>query len=300
MSLWYRTGTVAVTNGQQAVVGAGTDWAAAKVAAGDSISLPDGRDYEVQSVNSATSITITTPYLGATAASGAYFIVPIATAARLVELSTQAATLVQQFADVVQQAGVGKFAAGALVANLFRPALRGIADDDSGWNWPGGNVLEQWQGGAKTANYAPDGTPSGAVWEKAPISVAVAAALANKAAATDLALRPLPGAAPDQTPRNRQLGSAAYVDKTWLHGSAAGVATAIAAAARPTVVVPVPGAELGDFVQVSLSVSAGGIEPRADVTAPGEVTVKEINPTASGITLGAHTVYVRVDKRIAE
>lgn len=177
--MWYRTGTVAVTNGQTAVVGTGTDWAAAKVAAGDSISLPDGRDYEVQSVNSATSITLTTAYLGANAAGAAYQIKPIATAARLIELSTQAATLVQQFAEIAQQAGVGKFGAGAVSGGTMRPSVRGLADDDSGWNFAGGNVLEQWQGGVKTASYAADGTPSGLVWDKAPVSAAVAALVAG-------------------------------------------------------------------------------------------------------------------------
>lgn len=177
--MWYRTGTVTLTNGQQAVVGAGTDWVAAKAAQGDAITLPDGRDYEIQAVNSSTSITLTTAYLGANAAGAAYQIKPIATAARLIELSTQAATLVQQFAEIAQQAGVGKFAAGAVSGGAMRPSVRGLADDDSGWNFAGGNVLEQWQGGVKTASYAADGTPSGPVWDKAPVSAAVAALVAG-------------------------------------------------------------------------------------------------------------------------
>ncbi len=168
MTTWYRSGTIGVTNGQVAVVGAGTDWAAAKVQQGDSIYLPDGRPYEVQSVNSATSITLTTPYLGATGAGAAYFVVPVAVAARLIDLSTQAATLVQQFSDVAQAAGVGKFFPGLLVGNLLRPSLRGVADDDTGVNLPGGNVVELVQGGVKALTLAPDSTPSGPVVDKWP------------------------------------------------------------------------------------------------------------------------------------
>ena len=176
---WYRTGTVTLTNGTPNVIGAGTAWLAAKAEAGDAITLPDGRDYEIQAVGSDTSITLTSAYLGASVAGAVYQIKPIATAARLIELSSQAAQLLQTFADVAQRAGVGKFAAGALVDNVLRPSLRGLIDDDTGINLPGNNVIEQWQGGVKTSSVAADGAPSGAMWQKAPISAAVAAVLAS-------------------------------------------------------------------------------------------------------------------------
>lgn len=173
---WYRTGTVTLTNGSPNVVGAGTDWLAAKTEAGDAITLADGRDYEIQAVGGDKSMTLTSAYLGASVVGAAYQIKPIATAARLIELSSQAAQLLQTFADVAQRAGVGKFAAGALVDNVLRPSLRGLIDDDTGINLPGNNVLEQWQGGVKMASVAADGTPSGPMWEKAPISAAAGAA----------------------------------------------------------------------------------------------------------------------------
>ncbi len=133
---WYRTGTVTLSNGTQNVIGAGTAWLAAKAEAGDAITLPDGRDYEIQAVGSDTSITLTSAYLGASVAGAVYQIKPIATAARLIELSSQAAQLLQTFADVAQRAGAGKFAAGALVDNVLRPSLRGLIDDDTGINLP--------------------------------------------------------------------------------------------------------------------------------------------------------------------
>lgn len=97
-----------------------------------------------------------------------------------------------------------------------------------------------------------------------------------------------------------RLGTSAFIDQTLLYGSAAGTAAAIAAGARPSVAISVPGAEFGDFVQVSLSVSAAGIEPVGYVSAAGVVTAIEPNPTGSSITLGAHTVYARVTKRVPE
>ncbi|SFF05104.1 hypothetical protein [Paracidovorax wautersii] len=177
---WYRTGTVTLTNGTPNVVGAGTAWLAAKAEAGDAITLQDGRDYEIQAVGSDTSITLTSAYLGASVVGAAYQIKPIATAARLIELSSQAGQLLQTFADVAQRAGVGRFAAGALVDNVLRPSLRGLIDDDTGVNLPGDNVIEQWQGGVKTASVAPDGTPSGTTWKKAPISDSQQTALDGK------------------------------------------------------------------------------------------------------------------------
>lgn len=317
---WVRTGSVNVTNGNKNVAGVGTDWLTAKVAPGDEITLPDGRGYEVETVPTGLLLTITTAYLGATAAAQAYVIKPIATAARLAALATSAATLVESFGDIAAAAGAGKFAAGAAVDGVFRPSVRGLQDDDTGWNWAGLNVLEAWQGNAKMATFAADGTPSGVWWQKAPISLAVLEALGGKASADAVTValaakasaqsvadlsgvvagKAVPGTSGDQSPRNRQLGTAAYLDETVLYGSAAGPATAIAAAARPTVAIAVPGAEFGDFVQISLSVNAGGIEPTGYVSAAGTVTAVEPNPTASGITLGAHTIYARVTKRVPE
>ena len=187
---WYRTGTVSLTNGSGAVVGAGTAWLGAKVEAGDSMTLPDGRDYEIQAVGADTSITLATPYLGASVAGAVYQIKPIATIARLSYLSAQISELVLTYADIAKTAGLGKFAKGTLVDNIMRPALRGLADDDTGINFPGNNVIEQWQGGVKTASVAADGTPSGLMWNQAPISAAAAAALDGK---VGKAFRTMPG-----------------------------------------------------------------------------------------------------------
>ncbi len=179
MSLWYRTGTVSVNNGQVTVTGAGTAWVAAEVEPGDAIVL-DGRDYEVLTVDSNTAITLVTPYLGATTVGMAYVIKPLSAIARLVQLSDELGQLLDSFGEIARTQGVGRFDAGQMIDNILRPSLRGKADDDTGINLPGHNVLEQWQGGVKTASVAADGTPTGPMWNNAPISTAAAAALAGK------------------------------------------------------------------------------------------------------------------------
>jgi len=60
---WYRTGTVAVTNGSKTVTGVGTLWTTA-VNAGDAFALvdanlnPTGAWYEVESVTNNTTLVL--------------------------------------------------------------------------------------------------------------------------------------------------------------------------------------------------------------------------------------------------
>lgn len=72
---WYRTGTVAVTNGSATVTGTSTQWVSA-AKTGDAIHLPDGRIYEILTINSNTSITLASNYLGTTASGQGYAIQP--------------------------------------------------------------------------------------------------------------------------------------------------------------------------------------------------------------------------------
>lgn len=74
---WYRTGTVAVTNGSKTVTGVGTLWTTA-VNAGDAFALvdanlnPTGAWYEVESVVSNTEITLKQSYAGTTGSNKQY------------------------------------------------------------------------------------------------------------------------------------------------------------------------------------------------------------------------------------
>ncbi len=64
---WEKTGTVSVANGSPIVTGAGTNWVAS-LQAGWGFVGPDGKTYEVQSVDSADQITLADTYGGGTAA----------------------------------------------------------------------------------------------------------------------------------------------------------------------------------------------------------------------------------------
>lgn len=68
----YTTGTVTATNLSQTIAGVGTSWTSALV--GQYFKLDNQETYEIQSVASATSLTLTIPFQGATAATQTYSI----------------------------------------------------------------------------------------------------------------------------------------------------------------------------------------------------------------------------------
>lgn len=73
---WLRGGTVAVTNGSTTVVGTNADFAA-NAKNGDAFVGPDGANYEIGNVASATVISIIPAYKGPTASGVAYAIMPV-------------------------------------------------------------------------------------------------------------------------------------------------------------------------------------------------------------------------------
>lgn len=77
MSTWYKTGTVAVTNGSATVTGTGTAWSA-NVKVGEAFRLSGGqRLYEITAVVSDTELTISPAYMDTSQTGQAYEIVPI-------------------------------------------------------------------------------------------------------------------------------------------------------------------------------------------------------------------------------
>lgn len=141
---WYRVGTVNVTNNSSTVAGIGTAWVQA-AAIGETFLGPDGGLYEITGINSNTSLSISPAYKGPTSTAQNYALMP--TQGYLRDLAAQAAALVNAYASVKDNAGQGKFAAGTVAA----PSLRGAADEDTGVNLPGGNVLDIVAGGAVKA-----------------------------------------------------------------------------------------------------------------------------------------------------
>lgn len=137
---WYRTGTVAVTNGSAVVTGTGTAWIA-NVQSGHAINLPDGHAYEVQGIVSDTSITLGSLYLGVTASGQAYSVQPnqgfAQTAASLL------AQLISDYQGVVVGAGAGRFGDGT----VSLPAITFSADQATGFYRPGPNAVNLTLGG---------------------------------------------------------------------------------------------------------------------------------------------------------
>ncbi len=200
---WYRAGTVAVTNNSNVVTGTGTDWVDA-VALGETLLGPDGQVYEIASIVSGVSLRISPNYKGATAAAQAYAVMP--TQGYLRDLAAQAAALVASYQAVRDGAGAGKFPAGTAAA----PSLRAAADENTGVNLPGADVLQLVTAGVAQLAIAADGTPTGNVVTKAPVSTPQATAIAAVAAAAVPLAAVGPG--PGQVPANQLLGALAFMD----------------------------------------------------------------------------------------
>ena len=75
MASWFSEGTVNVTNGNAVVTGVGTKFSNCR--SGDMFVGPDNGIYQVINPSSDTSISISPPYRGATAAGAAYGVVPV-------------------------------------------------------------------------------------------------------------------------------------------------------------------------------------------------------------------------------
>lgn len=73
---WYKTGTVSVTSGSNAVIGTGTSFIA-NSRVGDAFRGPDGEWYEVTNIASDTALSIAPNYQGATVAAGVYSLAPM-------------------------------------------------------------------------------------------------------------------------------------------------------------------------------------------------------------------------------
>lgn len=200
---WYRVGTVNVTNNSSTVTGVGTAWVQA-AAVGETFLGPDSQVYEITGINSNTSLSISPAYKGPTSTAQGYAIMP--TQGYLRDLAAAAAALVASYAAVRDGAGEGKFAAGTVAA----PSLRGTADENTGIRFAGSDVLQLITGGVVRLQIAADGTPTGVVTEKMPVSAATQTALNNLAAAC-VALTAV-GSAPNQVLTGQMLGAQAFAD----------------------------------------------------------------------------------------
>lgn len=136
---WYATGTITVTNGSTTITGVGTAFIA-NVVNGYALIAPDGRTYEVASVDSNTQITLARAYNGATAAGQSYSIQP--TQGPTVLAAQQLAALITTYAGIADNAGAGMFGDGSAAT----PGIRFVNDQDTGFYRIGANSMG-WAGG---------------------------------------------------------------------------------------------------------------------------------------------------------
>lgn len=144
MTIWYRTGTVTVTNASATVTGSGTAFVA-NVKPGDAFHAPNGTVEEIIAVVSDTVLTLASNYTGATASGQSYKIAPIP--ARLIELTEAVNDLIGDYGAVVTGAGAGLFADGTAAA----PGVRFGSDTDTGIFRAGANLLALATGGTERA-----------------------------------------------------------------------------------------------------------------------------------------------------
>lgn len=140
MAIWYRTGTVSVTNGSTNVTGAGTDFIG-NVRIGDGFVGPDGKLYEIAGINSATSLTLASVYTGASASNQVYAIVP--TQGLTKDLASRVVNLINSYQTVRDGIGAGLLPEGTALT----PALRFASDADTGLYLSGTNALSLSAGG---------------------------------------------------------------------------------------------------------------------------------------------------------
>ena len=120
---WYRTGTVAVTNGSAAVTLTGGN-ALTNIFPGDTFWGPDGEPYEIAAISSETTFTLATDYQGPTATGQPYAIQPTGSTGALRLLYEQVSTLVTHY-----QTGRDAWAAAAAGTIKGRKSGSGAAED---------------------------------------------------------------------------------------------------------------------------------------------------------------------------
>jgi hypothetical protein len=139
---WYSTGTVNVTNGSAALVGVGTAWLDA-VQQGWAFYGPDGRPYQVLTVNSNTSITLAKNYTGTTLTGQAYDLIPTQGFVRT--LAQRVSDLIATYAGFVTTRLAGLFGAGSVSA----PGVAREGDTNTGIYWPADDEVAVATGGVQ-------------------------------------------------------------------------------------------------------------------------------------------------------
>ena len=149
-AIWYRAGSVQVTNGSSAITGTGTAFVD-NVKRGDAFQGPDGRSYEILAINSQTSLTLAGNYQGSSASEQAYAIQP--TRGLTVEFTESAVNLLNAIQGFVDGPLAGRFPSGSAGA----PSLAFAAQTNTGFFRPSTSVLALSVNGAERARFTTAG-----------------------------------------------------------------------------------------------------------------------------------------------
>lgn len=104
--MWYRNGTVTVTNNSAVVTGSGTNWTN-QVKAGDIFTVDRQKFYEVDTVASNTSLTLNDAYTGTTASGQSYAVIRNFTNTLTATISARILAVMQRYDDAVASGGTG-------------------------------------------------------------------------------------------------------------------------------------------------------------------------------------------------
>jgi hypothetical protein len=149
------------------------------------------------------------------------------------------------------------------------------------------------------------GAADAATLKAAEAVAAAGSAAAHDAAAVAAADRAVAAAAsvskgtdPWQLVRAGDLGTAAWLDQTWLYASVTWDVGSFASGGQTYTTVSVPGASYGDFVLASAYGNLSGLALRGEVVSPDTVSLFLSNMTGSAVDLASATYYIAVLKRI--
>lgn len=145
--MWNRAGTVTVTNGSAVVTGNGTNFSFPNAQPGQAFIGPNGLPIEILSVDSATQLTLAVPYTGATANGQPFAILPTASFAN--DLALAFAGFKNTYGAMLDSVGQGMFPDGSIAV----PAVRFLADQDTGFTRYGPNLLSAVTGGVERMRF---------------------------------------------------------------------------------------------------------------------------------------------------
>jgi hypothetical protein len=104
--MWYRNGTVTVTNASAVVTGSGTNWLN-QVKAGDMFTVNRTNFFEVDTVASNTSLTLNDAFSGTSGSGQAYAIIRNFTNTTSADLSTRILAVMDRYDTAVSSGGTG-------------------------------------------------------------------------------------------------------------------------------------------------------------------------------------------------